>query len=42
MAAMRVAVKSFTERVILDLGSAYPSLLENTLIDEMIAKANHL
>jgi hypothetical protein len=42
MAAMRVAVKSFTERVISDLGSAYPSLLENTLIDEMFTKANNL
>jgi hypothetical protein len=34
MATMRIAVKSFTEQVISDLGSAYPSLLDNPLAEE--------
>jgi hypothetical protein len=42
MNAMRAAVKSFTERVILNLGSAHPSLLENPLTSEIVARSENL
>lgn len=42
MAAMRIAIKSFTHRVISDLGSAYPDLLRNSLAEEMSARAKDL
>ena len=42
MTSMRAAVRSFTERVISDLGSAYPSLLENPLVGEIITGAENL
>lgn len=42
MVAMRIAIKSFTHRVISDLGSAYPDLLRNSLAEEMSARAKDL